>query len=379
MEDLPVSNYSFEVQSHKGRYSVSFMEGNKFQLDKEIIHQSHIIIDKNIFTLYHDQLKEILTSAISVLTIEADEKNKSLEKMPAYVEHLVKNKLRRNQQLIAIGGGIIQDITCFLAANMLRGVEWYFVPTTLLAQADSCIGSKSSINCGDAKNILGTFTPPKQIFIYLEFLKTLDIQAIRSGIGEMLKVHAIDGEKSFNQISKDYDGLFENNELMTYYIRRSLEIKKEIIEQDEFDRDIRQVMNYGHSFGHAIESATEYKIPHGIAVTIGMDMANYIAMETNLTTSEHYIRMHAVLAQNYIDYAQEFIPLDAFLRAISKDKKNTGNDVLSLILLNQHSLISKANIANDQLFKDLCRLYLLSGRAIKSQEKIAFTKSNMLV
>lgn len=360
MEDLPVSN-CFDVQSHKGPYTVNFMPGDQLAFDKATLHNSHIIVDKKLIDIYQQQFSEVL-SAPSLLLIDAEEKNKSLEKMSDYVNHLVKHKLRRNQRLIAIGGGIIQDITCFLAANMLRGVEWQFVPTTLLAQADSCIGSKSSINCGDAKNILGTFTPPSQIYIHLDFLKSLDIEAIRSGVGEMLKVHAIDGEESFNRIANDYDALFQNAQLMSSYIHRSLEIKKSIIEQDEFDTDLRHIMNYGHTFGHAIESATEYKIPHGIAVTIGMDMANYVAMESNLTSRLHYERMHQVLRKNYIDFLEEPIPLSRFLSAISKDKKNVSNDTLSLILLNKNGKIAKTPFAYDERFKNICADYLENAR-----------------
>jgi hypothetical protein len=128
---------------------------------------------------------------------------------------------------------------------------------TLLAQADSCIGSKSSINVGKIKNVLGTFTPPRKITISTRLLSTLDDRDIRSGIGEMLKVHGIDGPDSFDQIAADYARLTSDAETLKRYVRRSLEIKKHIIEQDEFDRGIRNVMNYGHSFGHAIESATD--------------------------------------------------------------------------------------------------------------------------
>src|SRR5581483_3202456 len=199
-------------------------------------------------------------------------------------------KIRRNHVLVAIGGGIIQDITCFLAATMLRGLPWNFIPTTLLAQADSCIGSKSSINAGEAKNILGTFTPPARVDVSTRFLKTLDERDIRSGIGEMLKVHAIEGPQSFDQIAHDYENILSDDSVMLHYIRRSLDIKKRIIEIDEFDRGPRNVMNYGHSFGHAIESATDFAVPHGIAVTLGMDLANYTAVRTGRTGEAFFQR-----------------------------------------------------------------------------------------
>src|SRR3990167_4615573 len=137
------------IQSHKGEYQVYFEDEIIF---KDLYLEScHFLIDANVARQYQHELAEIL-KAPSVLIIEATEQNKTLDKFPFYVESLVQNKIRRDHRLIAVGGGIIQDITCFLAATILRGVEWWFYPTTLLAQADSCIGSKSSINAGVPKN-----------------------------------------------------------------------------------------------------------------------------------------------------------------------------------------------------------------------------------
>ena len=178
---------------------------------------------------------------------------------------------------------------------MFRGLDWDFFPTTLLAQSDSCIGSKSSINSGNIKNILGTFTPPKKIILDVSFLKTLEEKDIYSGIGEMIKVHAINSPESFDQINQSYDKILEDPESMVQFIRASLLFKKRLIELDEFDVGPRNVMNYGHSFGHAIETATNYGIPHGIAVTIGMDMANFVASKLGVTSLSNFERMHALL------------------------------------------------------------------------------------
>ena len=150
---------SMKIQTHVVPYDVCFDDDVFATLEQLADGSSHFIIDEKVAGLYREQLAKVLASD-SVLMIEALESNKSLEALPAYVDHLTENGIRRDQKLVAIGGGIIQDITCFLAATILRGVDWHFYPTTLLAQADSCIGSKSSINCGPDKNILGTFTPP---------------------------------------------------------------------------------------------------------------------------------------------------------------------------------------------------------------------------
>src|SRR3990167_2446334 len=361
MEDLHVFK-PLTVRSHAGDYQVHFENAVSFDdFDHELINTSHFILDGRIAKLYSDKLHKILEHP-SVLIISATEKNKSLEQFPLYVEKLVKNKVRRNHRLIAIGGGIIQDITCFLAATLLRGIDWWFYPTTLLAQADSCIGSKSSVNCSGAKNILGTFTPPKHVFIFTEFLDTLNPIEVRSGIGEMLKVHAIDNASSFDCIAKDYDSLLTDQKILLHYLRRSLKIKKMIIEQDEFDQNIRNIMNYGHTFGHAIESATEYKIPHGVAVTIGMDMANYIAHQYDITEEMHFDRMHPILKKNYHHFIDHLIPIESFILAISKDKKNIGQNEIGAILLDKNAKVTRSQIENNVFFQKKCDEYLSKGR-----------------
>lgn len=349
------------IKSYRGPYQVDFCENIAALFDRSLIENSHFIIDRNIAKLYSKVLKDVLASE-SVLLIDATEENKSLERFPGYVSHLVNNGLRRQHRLVAIGGGITQDITCFLAATILRGVDWWFYPTTLLSQADSCIGSKSSVNSGNVKNILGTFTPPKQIFIHPGFLDTLSKADIYSGIGEIIKVHAIDGVDSCRQLAQDYQQLFDNADTMQHYIRQALLIKQSIIEQDEFDRGVRNVMNYGHTFGHAIESATEYAIPHGIAVTVGMDMANFIAYRLGKAAEAFFESMHSVLKRNYHLFKNTPIPIDAFINAIGKDKKNKGKSQLCLILPNCDGKLSRVYIENDCKFRGLVVEYLAKER-----------------
>jgi len=324
-----VSN-TININSHKGNYAVSFIRSNMSKLNSEINDDNFYIVDNNIAKIYKNQLSNILNSN-RLLLIEATEKNKSLDKFPAYVDSLVDAKVRRGQYLVAIGGGIIQDITCFLATTMMRGLPWIFYPTTLLAQSDSCIGSKSSINSGEVKNILGTFKPPSKVIIDIDFLKSLKEKDILSGIGEMIKVHAINSPKSFDLISESYELVQENPLLMENFIHQSLLMKKKLIEIDEFDVGPRNVMNYGHSFGHAIESTTNYVIPHGIAVTMGMDIANYVASKLGVSKSKHFERMHPVLDKNCKPYRQVSINIDSLMKALAKDKKNSSTQ-LRLIL-----------------------------------------------
>ena len=344
------------IDSHKGEYSVSFNSKSLQGLANNSGTESFYIIDKNVADLYSSDLESILESEMFLL-IDASEDNKSLDKFPYYVEQLVSKGIKRGHTLVAIGGGITQDITCFLASTLMRGLDWIFYPTTLLAQSDSCIGSKSSINSGKIKNILGTFTPPQKVILDINFLETLNKQDIFSGIGEMIKVHAIDSPESFDEISKNYNNLITNSTSMKSFIYNSLLIKKRIIELDEFDKGPRNVMNYGHSFGHAIESATNYAIPHGIAVTIGMDMANFIAMKLKLTGEENFYRMHGVLEKNSSTYRSYPIEAEALINALSKDKKNTATQ-LRLIMPNEDSKISIGLYDNSSEFRSYAQEYL---------------------
>lgn len=356
---LPVFD-QLTIKSYKGEYSVVFDDNALSELNNNVPENTHFIIDKNVAELYKKEMENILNSP-SVLIIEALEENKSLDKFTNYVEHLVSRQARRGHSLYAIGGGIIQDITAFLATTLFRGVDWKFLPTTLLAQSDSCIGSKSSINVGEYKNLLGTFTPPKEIKISTKFLDTLNIKDVRSGVGEMLKVHGIDGPESFAKIAADYDKIFEDRKIMMDYIRKSLVIKKHFIEADEFDENIRNVMNYGHSFGHAVESATNFEIPHGTAVTLGMDMANYTSWQLGLCDEKYFRNAHPVLQKNYKEFIDMNIPEDKFLSAISKDKKNTTTH-LTLILLDKDGKVFKGPQKNDDNFQRICHEFIQKVR-----------------
>jgi 3-dehydroquinate synthase len=337
-------------------YEVDFRHDALEGLQKTFPENGHLLVDRRVADLYGDALP-ILRGHRSLLLIDATEENKSLERCPQYVEHLLQQNARRNEVLVAVGGGIIQDITCFLAATFLRGVEWHFYPTTLLAQADSCIGSKSSINAACTKNVMGTFTPPARVTIDPAFLGTLSEVDVRSGIGEMLKVHAIQGPAAFDAIAADYTRLMSDESVMLRYIRKSLEIKKQIVEVDEFDRGPRNVMNYGHSFGHAIEAATDFAIPHGIAVTIGMDLANYVSVQRGLSSMENFRRMHPTLARNYAGFERAPIPLEPMLGALKRDKKNVDSSVV-LILPQSDGQIRQSAFPLDAGLRALCATYL---------------------
>jgi 3-dehydroquinate synthase len=342
MGDLLVHN--FIVQSHAGPYSVEF---NNDIISTEKINQlgSHFIIDKNVYNLLDKNFSKEIDNKCVVL-IDATENTKSFLGLESIIQSLVDNKLKRDSHLVAIGGGITQDITCFIANNYMRGIKWTFIPTTLLAQADSCIGSKSSINFGKIKNLLGSFTPPNRVIISNQFLKTLEEKDIRSGIGEIVKLYFIDNKFiDLETISKN----------LPQHIFNTLIIKKKYIEEDEFDVNIRNILNYGHCFGHAIESACNYSIPHGIAVAMGMDIVNRISLNLNLIDEENFYKMNTILNPIYNDYTSTSISSSVVFNSLQKDKKNTDSKI-NLILpienkINRYSF--QNNSTSLKLFRDV--------------------------
>ena len=185
---------NFVVKSKFSNYKINFLkESFGHHLNNNISTQDIIIVDKIIYNLNKNIFNKFKN--YKIISLSATEKNKSFSNLNKIINQLLNFNITRKSKLIAIGGGIIQDIVCFISSTIFRGVDWIFYPTTLLAQADSCIGSKSSINFNRYKNLIGTFYPPLEINIDISFLNTLDRDQIHSGIGEILKVYIISKSK----------------------------------------------------------------------------------------------------------------------------------------------------------------------------------------
>lgn len=346
MEDIPM--YNFTVKSVIHDYEVQFINDFGKTLNEELKDGDFIIVDNKIIELYATHLSSILVK-YQYIGIDANEPQKSYQGIIPIVQTLIEKGFKKNHRLIAIGGGITQDVTAFISSIIYRGVNWIFFPTSLLAQGDSCIGSKTSINFGEFKNQIGGFYPPNRIFIYPGFIDTLSDSEMKSGMGEMLHYFIVSGKDDFEMYKKLYKEAFHDKEVLSRIIARSLEIKKGYIEKDEFDRNIRQVFNYGHSFGHAIESLTHYRIPHGIAVSFGMDMANFISVKMGFISEEIRNEIRVVTESIWQGYAIDDIDLQLLKKALSKDKKNIGNQ-LGLILNKGYGNIFKNVMDADEKF-----------------------------
>jgi 3-dehydroquinate synthase len=313
-----------KIESSIRDYNVTFGDNFIESLLSKWSPGDFIIVDENVYKNY-DELRYSggLLGFDCVIRVNASEDTKSFAYIPQILDVLI-GKFNRGNKIIAVGGGVVQDISAFISSILFRGVDWIFFPTTLLSQGDSCIGGKTSINYKEYKNQLGNFNPPNEVIICTEQLDTLSQIDISSGLGEMLHFFLVAGYD-------EYLFFIENISNMELLIKKSLEIKKGFIEKDEFDKNERLVLNYGHTFGHAIESVSDYKIPHGIAVSLGMDIANYISMEMGLITSELYFKMNELLSKIYNGVVFEYGEVK-FINALLNDKKNTSKKEISCVL-----------------------------------------------
>ncbi len=314
------------VQSYRGPYEAHFVEDAAATLQAELTPGDRLIVDQNVAKLYAETLGPIIEQHEHRI-IEACEPAKSYQQIEDVIRWLIESSFKRSGRIVAIGGGIIQDISAFSASVLYRGVDWMFVPTNLLSQCDSCIGSKTSVNFGTYKNMLGGFHPARQVFIDLKFLDTLPEREIRSGLGEMMHYFLYAGREDFERVRDSFDAALTDRGVLRELIHRSLEIKKEMIERDEFDKGPRNVFNYGHTFGHALESYTNYAVPHGIAVSYGMDLANRLSWKLGYITEAEFEEMRALLRKNWVGLPVENFDLERYLDLLRKDKKNVDQNV----------------------------------------------------
>ncbi len=316
----------FSVKSLRRDYSVTFVDDFAAALAAALRPGDTLLVDRRLAELYAGRLEPLLAQSPHLL-LKASEGQKEFSRLSEIITFLVEKGFRKNHRLVAIGGGVVQDITGFIASILFRGVGWLFVPTTLLAQADSCIGSKTSINFGPYKNQLGTFYPPSAIFVDTSLLDTLSELEIRSGLGEMIHYFLVNGRAEFEFIRDSYDACLRDKVVLGEAIARSLAIKRAMIERDEFDQGPRQVFNYGHSFGHAIETLTDYATPHGVAVCFGMDLANFLSARLGYIAEDLRQELRPLLAKNWGQARLSQIEPGQLIAALGKDKKNVGRQI----------------------------------------------------
>jgi len=322
------------VHSKIRDYTASFEDQAGFIDDLARHPLACFVVDENVWQLYSDTLLNKLP-ADDTIVLPISEERKSLSTVQELYDRLVDRPAKRNLTLISFGGGILQDITGFAASTIYRGISWIYIPTTLLSQADSCIGSKTSLNYGTYKNLIGTFFPPSRIHIYTAFLATqLDFD-FQSGFGEVIKLHLMGGESKLRELVRlTPEILSREPTALLLAIRQALDIKLSYMEGDEFDTGRRNLLNYGHDFGHALESTSGFAVPHGQAVVFGMLAANLIAERRGLLAerAQREVAETILIPSLVVKPSEHAIEAAAIVGAMKQDKKRTG-DKLALIMM----------------------------------------------
>ncbi|HAM38810.1 MAG: 3-dehydroquinate synthase [Elusimicrobia bacterium RIFOXYC2_FULL_34_12] len=291
------------VRTYPIYIGISLTHVGDYIKDKNITGKVLVITNTTVNKLYGDMVVDSITRSgfdVSITKIPDGEEYKTLDTVNGLYQVCMDNHLDRNSLIVALGGGVVGDIAGFVAATFMRGVPFMQVPTTLLSQVDSSIGGKVGVNHPESKNMIGAFYQPIMVFIDISTLKTLPEREFNSGLAEAIKYGIIRDKKYFTVLERDMTKIKALNiERVEYTVWRSCQIKKWVVELDEQEtKGLRAILNYGHTIGHAIEAATNYKTYlHGEAVSIGMVCIAKIAKELKLLNSMWTHRIERILTR----------------------------------------------------------------------------------
>lgn len=326
------------VDLGKNSYPI-YIENNLLKNAGELISQVFsgrrimIISDDNVYPLYGDTLAEALSGSYEChhLVLPHGEATKNFQSLPGIYRAMLEAKISRSDAVLALGGGVIGDLAGFAAASFLRGVKFIQIPTSLLAQVDSSVGGKVAVDLPEGKNLVGAFYQPSLVLIDPAVLNTLPPRFINDGMGEVIKYGCIKDERLFQRL--ETDGSFAAlKKHLPEIIERCVDIKRIVVEHDQFDTGERMLLNFGHTLGHTIEQYYQYgRESHGEAVAVGMYQLTLLAEKEGLTPEGTAERILTVL-RSYGLPSSSNLPLEALTDAIRLDKKNLGNR-LNIVLL----------------------------------------------
>ncbi len=295
-----------------------------------------IISDSQVAPIYADELKKVLEPTardICLYTFKAGENSKNLDTVHAIYDFLLENNCTRTDVLVALGGGVVGDITGFVASSYMRGVDFIQIPTTLLSQVDSSIGGKTGVDYKEYKNIIGAFNMPKLVYINTNTLNTLDARQYYAGMAEVMKYGLIRRSAFYVWLIDNIYEICEKDEAtLEYMIAQSCQIKKEYVEKDPFDKGERAILNFGHTIGHAIEKATNFSLLHGECVALGSVAAAFISWKKGYLQMEDYYEIRDMFVPFNLPISLDDIDANEILANIKYDKKHSG-DTLNFISL----------------------------------------------
>jgi 3-dehydroquinate synthase len=330
---------TLQVDLGHTRYPIAIgagLLGDRDLLAKQISsHDLLIVTNTTIAKLYLAKLSNSLSQRrIAECILPDGEQHKTLQTAAWVFDALIGNKMNRDVTVLALGGGVVGDIAGFAASCYQRGVGYVQLPTTLLAQVDSSVGGKTGVNHSAGKNLIGAFYQPRAVIVDTDALKTLPDRELRSGLAEVIKYGCVWDPLLFDWVDRNITALLaRDEEALTYAIARSCEIKAKVVARDEFEHDLRAILNFGHTFGHAIEAATGYETYlHGEAVGLGMLMAADLSQRLGLIDAAVKNRIHDILQRAGLPTQAPRIDASRVLELMRMDKKVLAG-AMRLVLL----------------------------------------------
>ncbi len=301
-----------------------------------------LVADSHVASLHASSIMETLSSVglrVQMLEVPPGEGSKSMEICLDLIRKLMLLGADRSFALLALGGGVVGDLTGFVASMYMRGIPYVQVPTTLLAQVDSSIGGKTGIDLPEGKNLVGTFHQPRAVFVDLAFLDTLSQAQIREGLAEVIKYGLIEDPELLTKLESSPE-LWKNQDpgAMEELVTKCCVIKKGFVEMDEMDRGVRRILNFGHTVGHAVEAESGYRLSHGEAVSVGMAAETRISARLGHLPWEEALRLESLLKSMGLPVRlPRGLSVSQILSRMEKDKKREGGK-LPFVLLRRPGL-----------------------------------------
>ncbi|MCI5872290.1 MAG: 3-dehydroquinate synthase [Clostridiales bacterium] len=355
-KSIPVTSGGTQIYKIELTQDFSALCNHLQKLGYQKEHKICIVTDSHVEPLYAKEVKKHLNSSfdsVFVYTFEAGEHNKNLETVNGLYEYLILNHFDRRDLLVALGGGVVGDLTGFTAATYLRGIDFIQVPTTLLSQVDSSIGGKTGVDFMQYKNMVGAFYQPKLVYINLSTLKSLPERQLISGMGEIIKHGLIKDGAYYRWLTENHDAILNLEPgTMEEMVYRSCNIKREVVEKDPTEKGERALLNFGHTIGHAIEKLCDFSLYHGECVGLGILAAAYLSMQLgNITETELDDIRTCLIAFGFQTNIKGLVPQD-ILAATKSDKKMVGNQVKFILL---------SSIGNAYIYRELSDTQILDG------------------
>ncbi len=319
-----------------------FQEGKKYGL----------VVDRKVYGIYQEVIDDFAAErCCELLIIDIKEENKNYETITLIYDFLMKKEMNRNSTLVSIGGGVLGDMVGFAASSYMRGIDYINVPTTLISQTDSAVGGKVGYNYGNIKNIIGSFYNPIGVFISLETLNSLDDRNYVNGICEVIKYSLIYNKEFFIFLENNLDKIIHRDrETLLYIIKKSLEIKINVVNEDFKDENKRNILNFGHTAGHALEVISDFNIMHGEAVALGMLIAVKLSEYKFSLSKDIYMRLLKMYFTLGIDYNYNITNVEELVSIMKKDKKN-DEEIRFVLLEDMGKCRIKTKVAIEEIIK----------------------------